>query len=102
MSEHHDNFFKGFLFGGLIGAALGVLFAPKPGRETRQELGEETEKLINKLKTDLEKARETFEDSKQKIIEKLEKEKFEEPSRPQTDMEEEEPAEPRRKKSNRK
>jgi gas vesicle protein len=102
MSDHNDNFFKGFLLGGMIGAVLGVLFAPKPGREIRQELGDETEKLVSKLKTDLEKAKETFEEGKQKIIEKLNIEKFEESATPQVSEEEEPPPETTRKKSTRK
>ena len=102
MSEHNDNFFKGFIFGGLMGAVLGVLFAPKPGREIRQELGDETEKLVNKLKADLEKAKETFEDSKQKILEKLNNEQVEQPSAPPASMAEEQPLAATRKKSTRK
>ena len=71
MSDHKDNFVKGFLLGGLIGAVVGILFAPKAGREIRQEISDETEKMVNKLKADLEKAKVTFEEGKQKIMEKL-------------------------------
>jgi len=71
MSDHKDNFVKGFLLGGLIGAVVGILFAPKAGREMRQEISDETEKMVNKLKADLEKAKVTFEEGKQKIMEKL-------------------------------
>jgi gas vesicle protein len=78
MSDHNDNFVKGFLLGGLIGAVVGILFAPKAGREMRQEISDETEKMVNKLKADLEKAKVTFEEGKQKIMEKLSKDNAEE------------------------
>jgi len=44
MSERR-NFAGGLLLGTLIGAALGVLFAPAPGSETREGLRRESEQL---------------------------------------------------------
>jgi len=39
MSNQKDSeFFKGFLFGGLLGAAVAFLTAPKSGREIREDL----------------------------------------------------------------
>ena len=32
------NFFTGLLVGGIIGAILGLLFAPQPGEKTREQL----------------------------------------------------------------
>ena len=32
------DFFKGALFGGMVGAVAGLLFAPKSGKETREDL----------------------------------------------------------------
>ena len=49
-----------FLLGGFIGAAFGLLFAPKPGRETRQKL----KLLIDELG---EKAEDLFEDGRDKV-----------------------------------
>jgi len=38
MSSSTDDFFKGLLFGAVIGAAAGVLLAPKSGAETRAHI----------------------------------------------------------------
>jgi len=39
-----------FVLGAAIGSALGVLFAPKKGSETRQELKQKIDELMNKAK----------------------------------------------------
>lgn len=39
-----------FLLGAAIGAGLGILFAPKAGRETRKELKEKMSELVKKAK----------------------------------------------------
>jgi gas vesicle protein len=75
MSDRGDGFFKGFIFGGIVGAVLGVMLAPKSGRETREDLGEEAEKIYAQTKTDFEHARKaamnSFEEGRDKILEKL-------------------------------
>lgn len=43
--------FFAFLFGGLIGAAIGLLYAPRSGEETRQLLKDESDEMLNKAVT---------------------------------------------------
>jgi gas vesicle protein len=75
MSDRGDGFFKGFVIGGIIGAVAGILLAPKSGKETREELGEEADKLYTQTKSDFEHARKaamkSFEEGRNKILDKL-------------------------------
>ena len=36
---------KGIIFGGIVGAALGILYAPRAGKKTRKMLADKTEAL---------------------------------------------------------
>ena len=70
----------GALLGGIaIGAGLGVLFAPKSGKETRAELKAKMEELVNKAKEmDLDDVREyvvTKTDEIENALKDLDKEK---------------------------
>ena len=59
-----DDFFKGLLFGAVIGATAGILLAPKSGSETREE--------IKKFSTDLQdKAQELYYSSRKEVEERL-------------------------------
>ena len=49
MSRSTEGFAK-FALGVLVGAGLGVLFAPKSGAETREDLKASMEDLMNKVK----------------------------------------------------
>ncbi|OQY26194.1 MAG: hypothetical protein B6244_14235 [Candidatus Cloacimonetes bacterium 4572_55] len=47
-TEHHDaflSFVQGFLLGGMIGASVALLYAPKPGMETRGDLANRSRDL---------------------------------------------------------
>ena len=56
MSERTGDLLKGLIIGGLIGAALGILYAPKSGKETREDIARKTEDLLDKAKEEYEKA----------------------------------------------
>lgn len=56
-----DNCIKGFIVGSLIGAALGILCAPKSGKETREDICKSTEELLEKAKACYGDAREKIE-----------------------------------------
>lgn len=55
-----NDYVEGFMIGGLIGAALGILYAPKSGKEIRKEIRNAAEDL-------LEKAKEQYEETSRKI-----------------------------------
>jgi gas vesicle protein len=40
----------GVLAGLAVGGALGILFAPKSGKETREEIGEKASEMVDKAK----------------------------------------------------
>lgn len=62
-----------FILGALIGAGLGVLFAPKAGSETRKELKEKMADLINKAKEiDMDEVKENLAAKIEEIREELE------------------------------
>jgi len=63
-----DDYVKGLIIGGLIGAALGILYAPKSGKETREEISHSAEELLKKTKAQ-------YEDVCKKIEKLVDKEK---------------------------
>ena len=70
---------KGFLTGLAVGAGLGVLFAPKSGKETREDLKKKAKELVDKAKElDAQEVKENIEKKLAEIkaeIKELDKEK---------------------------
>jgi gas vesicle protein len=65
MSDRGIDFLKGLFIGGLIGAALGILYAPKSGKETRDDIARKAEELRVKAREEyelaLEKSKKVYE-----------------------------------------
>ncbi len=57
-NEHSGNSFFAFLVGGAIGAVVGLLYAPRPGRETREILVGEGDEMLNKALSSIRMAQE--------------------------------------------
>ena len=56
MSGKNGDLLKGLLIGGLIGVVAGILYAPKSGKETREDIARTTEDLLSRAKDEYEKA----------------------------------------------
>ena len=61
MSANNRDLLTGLFIGGLIGVALGILNAPKSGKEIRDEIAGKAKELLGKAKQEYE---ETMERSK--------------------------------------
>jgi gas vesicle protein len=69
----NGDLFKGFLAGGLVGLAAGILFAPKSGRDMREELMSEGDDLLGKAKGELEKIKSELGDLRDKITDTIDR-----------------------------
>lgn len=73
MSTRGSDFVKGMLLGGLVGAAFGILFAPKSGKETREDIAEMADELLARARDEyevaLEKSRKTYESAVKRLKE---------------------------------
>ncbi len=49
-ARNDKNIFKGLLIGSLVGAAAGIVFASKSGKELRSDIKEESEKVLRETK----------------------------------------------------
>jgi gas vesicle protein len=56
MSDRAEDFFKGLIIGGVIGAVVGILYAPKRGKETQEDIIKKAEELTAKTKAGYESA----------------------------------------------
>lgn len=50
------KYFKGLVVGGLVGAVLGILYAPKSGKETRQDISTSKDEMLEKARMQYEDA----------------------------------------------
>ncbi len=79
MSKKEKSGWGKFVLGAAIGGALGVLFAPKSGKETRRELQEKLDDLVDKVKNlDKDEIKKQLEDKIAEIkkgLKELDKEK---------------------------
>jgi len=73
MSEKDSgiSFTIGLFLGAAVGVAIGFLYAPKPGKETRVLLKEKAEHAREKAAEVAEKAKEAAAEAKKKVEEKL-------------------------------
>jgi len=65
------SFTAGFIIGAVAGVAIGFLYAPKPGKETRELLKERAEKAREKASEVAEKAKEAAAKAEKRVEEKL-------------------------------
>lgn len=85
MGKGKGKFLKGFLVGSALGTVLGMMFAPKSGREFREDLSDETDRFVNKAKSE-------FHDAKAAAVNSYEtsRERFK-GSEPETAQEQQDP-----------
>ncbi len=69
------SFAIGFIFGAVIGVAIGFLYAPKPGRETRELLRHKVEEAKEKAEEAAEKAKEAASEARKRVEDKIGKKK---------------------------
>ena len=60
-----------FLIGVTLGTILGLLVAPRPGKETRKKLKEEAEKYLDIGKEAYEDVREKYEEDVEPVVSKI-------------------------------
>ncbi|MDD5127158.1 MAG: YtxH domain-containing protein [Dehalococcoidales bacterium] len=69
--ESGMGFFIGLLTGAVIGAALGFLYAPRTGKETRELVKERAGEVREKVSEMAEKSREAAVEARKRVEEKL-------------------------------
>ena len=67
--ESCNSFAVGFILGAVAGLAVGFLYAPKPGQETRELIKEKAEEAKEKVSEVAEKAKEAAAEAREKAKE---------------------------------
>jgi gas vesicle protein len=67
------SFFTGLLLGTIIGAVLGLVFAPQPGEKTREQLRSKADEFISLGKSAWEEGKEAAGQKKDELKAKLER-----------------------------
>ena len=77
MAERNGDVVLAFLLGGIIGAAVGILYAPRSGKDTRkrlQDIGSDlTDKIEDFAGNVKEKAEHLAEETKEKMVSQKER-----------------------------
>jgi gas vesicle protein len=71
MSNQIEGFIKGIFLGGVIGAVIGILYAPQSGRKTREDINRKTEKLLTKAKEEYEATLEKSSKAYESVVKQL-------------------------------
>jgi gas vesicle protein len=72
MSDNRcGDWVKGLFIGGLVGVIVGLLYAPKSGRETRDELSDKAKDIAGKLKDEYDVAFEKSKSAYENLLKKL-------------------------------
>jgi gas vesicle protein len=56
VSDSKTDLIKGLVIGGLAGAVLGILYAPKSGKETREDIARKADEVMVKARDEYEQA----------------------------------------------
>ncbi len=70
MSKRGD-YISGLIVGGLIGAVVGILYAPKSGKETREDIARKADELLSKAKAEYDIAVEKSKKAYDATVERL-------------------------------
>jgi gas vesicle protein len=72
-----NDIIKGVIIGGLVGAGLGIIYAPKSGKQTREQIRNSAQEVLEKAKTQYEEAYKKIEklttDNKEMMADKKER-----------------------------
>ncbi len=65
------SFTTGFILGAIVGVTIGFLYAPQPGKQTRELLKEKAEKTKAKASEVAEKSKEAAAEARERVEEKV-------------------------------